>query len=836
MARQLIYTSAPSGIRPGSRGFTTVAMSRDLPPTWVSRLERMSGYNQLFGLSDQRSSLNPVNYSFMRLKVGNDAGLVISRISAAGADYSGRSNSIAHHLVLDRGELPAAGPAWLMQQPGLLAERFDGEPRLIEEPAGIPQGDVPSGPCRLWQKVAGDAGWAGGLLQVAMRGSGSACVIYKPGTDVLGLFAEAMALLPPAQRWQTSFSTYEHGSHSPEGFRWRGLPAGTAAAKEAKNLSDAVVIDLTTPLGAAADNAYSLAAREGRLLEAPKATPTRSAAGAPPARPGKGRRVAAGAATGEEGEYELALAGPRPPSLEYEEGPNLLGSPPPRRIGRLSMSTAAALILPALTVGLVIGLLMPESIKPWSTSGSSQIAQNPDPDDSPQPNPTDTTNGENAPAEVSEPANDKAEEGVQETADGNGQVDQGARDETAEGQKNDETQPAGDGAGKTTPEIIADARTKESQEASDTSNNSHVPQHTDEENKDERVDKDKLVLWPEPDGLEPENVMYTKTIALSVGAERSVIDACVESDVFVRFGNQVQGRVVRLTDGWTTEPLAPNSFRVLNEQMQAVAQFEFRRDNSQAFVTMTEIGEVASSQHKRLRILVSIDKENAIVLYPGWNEGDFESMPITGICPNTHRLEFPEVKLMGLRVSIESSFFNTRDGDFLHLLPNNNFSNNKEHYFSTLNNARPPSLSQLPNITSFRIASARADNIIAANPRDKDELLKEVIIDLNLPRHRQEWTSAFAAYTRFSRAYENADTFFRSITSEPIFIRLTDITGAPVRRIRLEWTEEWKNPNRNLLTRFWGRGFPDRSQIPEVPDLTPIYEAWDKMQRSQQGE
>ena len=44
MALELVYTSAERGLRPGTSGFCTVAMTRGLPPALVPRLEALGGY------------------------------------------------------------------------------------------------------------------------------------------------------------------------------------------------------------------------------------------------------------------------------------------------------------------------------------------------------------------------------------------------------------------------------------------------------------------------------------------------------------------------------------------------------------------------------------------------------------------------------------------------------------------------------------------------------------------------------------------------------------------------------------------------------------------------
>ena len=117
MSQELHYTSVPRGLKPGSRGFATVAVTPHLPESLADRLESLSGYQSVFLPGDPSASLNPVVYAHLRPTAGNKAFTVLSRIGPAGLDYSGRPNKYAHHLVLDDAERPAGGPAWLLSQP-----------------------------------------------------------------------------------------------------------------------------------------------------------------------------------------------------------------------------------------------------------------------------------------------------------------------------------------------------------------------------------------------------------------------------------------------------------------------------------------------------------------------------------------------------------------------------------------------------------------------------------------------------------------------------------------------------------------------------------------------
>jgi len=51
MAYELIYTSVPRGLKPGSRGFSTVAFTEGMPANYVQTCEGLSGYTHVTGLT-----------------------------------------------------------------------------------------------------------------------------------------------------------------------------------------------------------------------------------------------------------------------------------------------------------------------------------------------------------------------------------------------------------------------------------------------------------------------------------------------------------------------------------------------------------------------------------------------------------------------------------------------------------------------------------------------------------------------------------------------------------------------------------------------------------------
>jgi hypothetical protein len=283
MSQELFYTSAPRGLKPGARGFCTVATTRGMSAALMEKLESLSGYRPLFPPLDAKAALNPVVCSHLRINVGGKAYSLLSRICSAGLDYTERSNNFAHHVVLDPTELPPAGPAWLLAQPGFMESRWQGEPRLLSAGRVPPRGNVGPAVCRAWEELTGDPGWAGVVAEAFQHDpSRLAYLLFEPGMDLLPLIAEALALLPPEQRWHVTFSTYFTGL--PQGIPclWRGVPHDSVEAKSARQVPTALILSLGTRLGHARGGPLVALARGERLaaptLPAP-AWPTEAADG-----------------------------------------------------------------------------------------------------------------------------------------------------------------------------------------------------------------------------------------------------------------------------------------------------------------------------------------------------------------------------------------------------------------------------------------------------------------------------------------------------------------------------------------------------------------------------
>jgi len=245
MALEIYYTSAPQGLRPGDRGFCTVGASEGISRALMDRLEALSGYRHHF----VGSAASPVCHAHWVLRLDSRDSHVLSRVCDAGLDYTQRTNSWAHHIVLDAAELADAGPAWMLRQSGVMVERWDGQVGPIIRPAPLPRGDLSPGPCSQWQRLAGDAGWAGLVAQAVATSSWKPVVLlFAADQPVLSLVDEVAAILPPASRWQMTFSTYFTNLPGGMTCQWRCCAASSPAASALRRWaagSNGLILDIS---------------------------------------------------------------------------------------------------------------------------------------------------------------------------------------------------------------------------------------------------------------------------------------------------------------------------------------------------------------------------------------------------------------------------------------------------------------------------------------------------------------------------------------------------------------------------------------------------------------
>ena len=209
MAFELVYTSVPKGLKAGIRGFCTVAFTEGMPANYVQLAESLSAYKNVYQPNDPQYENSPTAYTHYRFLVGGQRLNVLSRVAPYGTDYSGRTNKLAHHILARGGELPKNGPASLMSQEGFFLTDWRGQPGLTPTQKVLPASGPEAFAAPTWERLTGDAGWAGVLAQSYIDAPQQpAFIVFEPGISVLPLLAEAIALLPAMQRWDVTFNTY----------------------------------------------------------------------------------------------------------------------------------------------------------------------------------------------------------------------------------------------------------------------------------------------------------------------------------------------------------------------------------------------------------------------------------------------------------------------------------------------------------------------------------------------------------------------------------------------------------------------------------------------------
>ena len=282
MIQELISTSSPKCLD-GNAGFGIVAQTEGMPPNVAKDVAMLSGYSHLFPAGDPK---NPMAFLHVIRRSGGQDRHIISRIADCGNDYSGRTNRIGHHLIVEETDVYNAIAA--QSCPAVIAQRE----RFIEvwnQPSDtLPRGKelsrvpVSAGICRNWQQRYNDAGWGGVVAETIEKGD-PVSILYEPGTDVLSLLAEAFALLPSAARWKTTFSTFFMKSQEPPNapkIQVKCIVVGGDEMAFAKLTPNTLLIDLRQPPPETPTGKYVEAARTGKVAQpaAPLPPPKKTAA------------------------------------------------------------------------------------------------------------------------------------------------------------------------------------------------------------------------------------------------------------------------------------------------------------------------------------------------------------------------------------------------------------------------------------------------------------------------------------------------------------------------------------------------------------------------------
>jgi hypothetical protein len=276
MADQLLYTSAADGLKPGSSGGCTVEKTRGINETLEFGLQRLSSYDAIYHPTPDPQ--NPVCFNHVVVTAGRYSYHVLSRVSDYSDDYVGRSNYLAHHLVLsDTEKTDGRDPARILAQPGVMKSAWSGQSQYVDtltvQATSSPLTQCTE--CTEWREVCGGtleaAGWAGVLAEHTLQSPREPVYILLPAPKsanwpadrTLEMVGEALALLPPARRWQVTFSTFYSDLLADTTCQWRFVVEGSPAFAAATDGRHGEIIDLTAPLGQPTEGDLVLMAQTG---------------------------------------------------------------------------------------------------------------------------------------------------------------------------------------------------------------------------------------------------------------------------------------------------------------------------------------------------------------------------------------------------------------------------------------------------------------------------------------------------------------------------------------------------------------------------------------------
>ena len=220
---ELVNTSVPNGLIPGTHGFATVAMTKGMPDVIRTRVENYCAYPHRTSAHDgSYFTDNPVNWFHLALPNG---GHVIGRTAPSDFDYTGRTNRLARTIVFKSGEMPVAGGVAALGIAGsLLLEKWSGEPRMLQPDKALAakffaadRGGDPRP--RNWIALFGDRGEELArrtAILVAQNAAGRGKSLYfktstkwdADGTKLLGLFGDLIDLMPEGISQLVTFSTF----------------------------------------------------------------------------------------------------------------------------------------------------------------------------------------------------------------------------------------------------------------------------------------------------------------------------------------------------------------------------------------------------------------------------------------------------------------------------------------------------------------------------------------------------------------------------------------------------------------------------------------------------
>ena len=309
MAFQMVYTSVRSGLVAGRSGFCTAARHREIKESLVARLE---DFSTQYDRGIAAGGTLPVVYQHRIVAIRDQRHHILMRLGDAGNDYTGRTNHIAHCLVVEPSEIArlSISPAeaiLALSQRGFWRSHYDEPAQFFGAGDLIELGTLTrsaSLPATRWRDRSGSSANAAQLFEsggpvdasLAVSGTGEA-----DAAATLALFAESVLLLDPDRSsgtalWSVPFTTVLQSSAERSQFRWCGIVAESGPAVQEVRAGRRVLnpgSPMNPPSSAFADIAEGRTPRVEPAAAAVMEQPTARTA-ADPREPALGRAPAAG--------------------------------------------------------------------------------------------------------------------------------------------------------------------------------------------------------------------------------------------------------------------------------------------------------------------------------------------------------------------------------------------------------------------------------------------------------------------------------------------------------------------------------------------------------------
>lgn len=220
MSFQLVYTSAPVLLDSPGSGYGTVARSEDIPRRLAQKLENISIYRE-----QAASLITGTQYSYQIIEHEGAAYHVLTAVSLAGADYSGRVCHIAHHIALTPEEVIAmrnnamrptpAGIILALERSAFWYKQWQGEPRTLSGEPRLSASALPDASRQAtWKRLTGHKSNARAFFTPPYDRDCLCLVPEQTDSGTILLLINESDWLAASRGWGKTFTTHAADSDS----------------------------------------------------------------------------------------------------------------------------------------------------------------------------------------------------------------------------------------------------------------------------------------------------------------------------------------------------------------------------------------------------------------------------------------------------------------------------------------------------------------------------------------------------------------------------------------------------------------------------------------------